>query len=341
MNKIELLVALRAVAPGVAKGEALLIGADSVIFHGGVVQAYNDHLSITYPLDVGVEAAVKAVEMIKVLEKMSGLDVKLEIKESSLEITDGVTTLSMRLIESSTPDLLSALALGDLEWQPIPADFTRALVLCLPSISRDIVHGAMTGIRVEGRDVLSSDNFRVTWVEMAEPMAPFTIPGVAVVDLLKLEGLEAYAATDSWVHFMSKDGAVFSSRLIASKFPTEAAKKMFPEVAEDSYRLPEGLGVTLGRVGILAYTQDDGMDYITLSADKGSLLIKGERQYGSIKERIKLKDGEWPDGVEVNIQPGYLLDIMAKTRAFQMTGNLVYFHGEGFKHIIATIMKKK
>ncbi len=339
MNRLELLAALKAVIPGVAKGETLLAGADSFVFAPGLIQSYNDTLSVTFPLDTGVEGTVKAAEIVKVLEKMSGTDVKLEVVESFMEITDGVTALSMRLIEAATPDLIAGLVFEDLDWQALPGDFVQALILCLPSVSRNVIHGAMTGIRVENTDVLSSDNFRATWVVLKEGMTPFTIPGTAVADLLKIPGLEQYATTDAWAHFMSGDGAVFSSRLIASEFPGEALKKMFPEVGEDSYNLPDGLKGALERAGVLAYTQDDGVDFITLSANEDFLTIKGERQYGSIKEKIKIKDGEWPNGMMVNIRPEYMLDIMAKTRRFQMVGNLVYFHGGGFKHIIATIIK--
>ena len=341
MNRTELLKALKAVLPGVSKGEALLAGADSFVFRQGLIQSYNDVLSVTYPLDVGVEGAVKAAELVRVLEKMSGSEVKLEVKDQILEISDGTTTLSMKLIESSTASLLESLALEDLEWMPLPTGFVKALALCLPSVSRNIDHGALTGIRVEADCLLSTDNFRATWVELAEPMAGpgFTIPGAAVADLLKIPGLEQWFATDAWAHFMSADGAVFSSRLIASDFPTGAFKQMFPEPGQDSYRLPDGLENALGRVGVLAYTQDDGADYVTLSEDKGSLKIKGERQFGSIKEKIKLKPVEWPAGVTINIQPGHLLDIMARTRTFQMVDKLAYFHGDGFKHIISTIIK--
>jgi len=346
MNRNDLLRALKAVIPGVSKGEALLIGADSFIFRRGLIQSYNDVLSVTFPLDVGIEATVKAAELVKVLEKMSGADIKLEVNDKSLEISDGVTTLSMRLIEAGTMALLESLALEDLEWLPLPKDFVKALTLCLPSVSRNVVHGALTGIRIENDCLLSTDNFRATWVELETPMSPsgfpfsgITLPGDAAIDLLKLQNLEQFSFTDAWAHFLSSEGAVFSSRLIASDFPAEPLKQMFPEPGHGSYQLPDGLEKTLERVRVLAYTQDDGSDYVTMSEDKGNLKIKGERQFGSIKEKIKLKAGEWPDGVIINIQPGHLLDIMSKTRDFQMVDKLAYFHGPRFKHIISTIIK--
>lgn len=339
MERTKLLNALKAVAPGVAKGGALLPGADSFIFQDGYIKSYNNHLSVLYPYDTGVEAVVKAAEVIKVMEKMSNVDIKMEIKGNSLDITDGVTTLSMRLIETEAADLIASLALEDLDWLSLPKDFTKALSMCLASVSRNITYGALVGIRVNANDVMSSDNFRATWVTISEAMAPFTIPEGAVVDLLKLPDLEQYAVTNSWVHFMNKDGVVFSSRLIASEFPEDGLKKMFPTTGKDSFSLPNGLGEALDRVGVLTYTQDDGMDYVSLSASKGVLVIKGERQYGSIQEKVKINDGEWPNGVSINIQPKHLIDIMENTKTFQMAGNLVYFHGKKFKHIIATILK--
>jgi hypothetical protein len=162
------------------------------------------------------------------------------------------------------------------------------------------------------------------------PFTGITLLGNAATDLLKLQDLEQFSFSDAWAHFLSSEGAVFSSRLIASDFPVEPLKQMFPEPGHGSYRLPDGLEKTLERVRVLAYTQDDGSDYVTMSEDKGNLKIKGERQFGSIKEKIKLKVNEWPEGVIINIQPGHLLDIMSKTRNFQMVDKLAYFHGPGF-----------
>ena len=343
MNRTDLLKALKAVIPGVAKGDALLVGADTFIFRDRMIQSYNDNLSITYPFDIGLELddkmlAVKAVETVKVLEKMTGLDVQLKVKENSIEITDEVTTLSMRLIEASTTNLLESLKLEELDWQALPTNFPKIMSLCLASVSKNVVHGPLVGVHVNGNDALSSDNFRATWAVLSEPMEPFTIPGTAVADLLKLEGLEKYAVTSSWVHFMSKEGAVFSSRLLASEFPAEALKRMFPEEDGDIYTLPEGLNKALDRAGILTYEQDGGLQFVNLSHKDGWLIVSGERQYGSITDKVKIKKNEWPKGVSINIQPNYLIDIMAKTKSFQVVGKLVYFKGEDFQHIVATVV---
>jgi DNA polymerase III sliding clamp (beta) subunit (PCNA family) len=248
----------------------------------------------------------------------------------------------LRFINTEVIDKLEGLALNDLDFKDLPpqGEFETAMHLCMNSISNNLGLGVLTGIRVEGNDVLSSDNFRATWVKLSVPLEPaFTIPGDSVADLLKLQDLEQYAITSAWAHFMSKSGAVFSSRLMAADFPSEGMKRMFPKSEEDSYKLPAGIEDALGRVGILAYTQDDGQDYVTISRDNGTLEIKGERQYGSAKEKIPATPEEWPEGVIVHVRPGAIIDIISRTRTFQKVGGLLFFHGNGFKHVISTIQK--
>lgn len=340
MNRQDLLKALKAAMPGISKGEALLAGADSFIFGDGLIRSYNDRLSITYPFDTRVSGAVKGQELVKVIDKMAGLDVTLSETDSTVEVSDGVTSLSMRKIECATTQMIEALELESLNWSALPGGFVKAVSLCLPSISRNAAHGALMGIRVDSTDVMSSDNFRATWFVMDGDMEPFTIPGPSASDLLKLGALEQYAVSKAWVHFMSADGAVFSSRLLASEFPLEPLKRMFPDEGGEQYVLPEGLGKAIERAGVLASQQDGGFDYISLKpGDKknsGYLMVTSSRQYGSIVEKVKLQDGGWPDG-SININPDHITAVMARTGKFRVVGNLACFDGEGFRHIISLI----
>jgi len=344
VNKGDLIKALRAVLPGVSSGNVLLTGADSFVFRGGTVQSYNDHLAVTYPFDIGIDAdelvSVKAAEMVQVVERMSGQELELSLKGPKLFVTDGKTSLSMKRKEDiDVPRLLEALALEDLDWDELPGDLVGALELCLPSVSRDHVHGALVGINIRGQNVMSSDNFRITWVRLAESMPEFTLPGSAVADLLKIGELERYAVTGSWAHFLTVEGAVFSSKLIASEYPYDGLMGLFPDKSDQVYVLPKGLENTIKRVSPLAYQRESGDDFINLRAvGDNKLAVTGEREdAGSAVEEVDLGEGGWPEGVEINIQPNYLLDILKKTREFSVVGGLVHFEADNFKHVIATI----
>jgi len=340
MNRQELLKALKATTPGLAKGDSLLPGSDSIAFHNGMVQSYNDALSVSYPLDCGVEVVVKAAEMIKALENMKGETVEISLDSQSLKISSGRSRLSMRMLENPpTLGMLDALGLEDQDWDELPSNFMEALALCLPSTCRDMARGALAGIRVEPGCMLSTDNFRATWVDLGWRLAGITIPQPAAAQLVRLQGMTHVAVGQAWVHFLSKDGAVFSSRLLATEYPTDGLKQEFPETSGEPYQFPDGMSEAVSRAGILSSLLDDNTDFISISEHNGMLLVRGERSCGTIDEEIPIQSGTWPAGVSINIQPGHLLEIMARCGTFTMEGRLVHFHGKGFNHIMVTIIK--
>jgi len=340
MKRDELIKVLKTVMPGVSKGDALLQGADAFVFTPGLVQTYNDHLSVSHPANIDVTASVKAVEMVRVLEKMAGLDVQMKVEDNQLMVTDGNTNLAMKLMEVQTPSLIEALDLEGLEWNPIPKDFLPAIDLCLSSVSNNPAHGVLNGIKVDGTDLLASDNYRVAWSVIGEPMREFIIPGLATAALLKIPDLESYAVS-TWVHFMNKEGAVFSSRLLGGDFPSDTMKGLFP-ANEDSveYELPEALKPALERAAIMTSSQDGVMEYVTLSRKGDNLLVQGERQFGSVLDKVPAGEAGFPVDTQININPKFLLDIMGMTRKFRMSGSLLIFGGEGFLYLSSTISPK-
>lgn len=340
MNREELLHALKIVIPGVSKGESLLTGTDSFIFRNGLIQTYNEHLSVTFPLDIGIEGAVKAAEMARVLEKMQGLEITIELRGKAIFVTDGFTELSMQLLDTAVSTHLTSLALEDLDWDELPPDFMKALSLCLPSVSRNPAHDAMMGIRFEGEDVLACDNMRCSWCVVDASLPDFTLPGGAANELKKIPDLTGFSVSGSWVHFQNKDGVVFSSRLFAAEFPSAALRNYFNFDGElIKYQFPAGLEKALERAEIMSFSQENGSPFVTLEEKKGKLVIRGERQYGTLSERIPLET-DWPKGVSLDIDPRHLLHILSLTREFQVSGRNVYFQTEGHKHVISTIIPK-
>jgi hypothetical protein len=345
MNRLELLAALKAVTPGLATGSSMVQGADTVVLSPGLVQTYNDHVSVTHPAPVpkGMTAAIRAAEMVKVLEKMSGLDITAKITDKNkLELSDGRTTLSMTLVEANTADMIRTLDLEGLEWLPLPKGFAKALALTAPGASRNPAHGVWAGVCVLADRLLSTDNFRASWADLDAPMvaegfAPFVLPAAAALRIAAMDGLESWAATPSWAHFMDRNGAVFSSRLLGGEFPVKGVLNLFPEDAGKAWELPEALKPALERAAVMASPLDGGMDFVTVRRDGQDIVVVGERSAGSVTDRVPAGERGWPEGAAIRISPKYLLDIMGATRTFRMAGTMLAFEAPGFRHVTSTI----
>jgi DNA polymerase III sliding clamp (beta) subunit (PCNA family) len=352
VNREELIKALQMVIPATSKGDSLLSGTDVLVFSEDVIQTYNAHLSISYPIDIGVEGAVKAAELTKIISKMTGENITIK-KDEKMTFSSDETELEMALVETSVRDLAAALDLESLEWYSLPKpagedeedevepEFLQGLRLCLFSVSKNPSHGTLTGVHVEETDIISTDNFRASFFQMENPMPAFTIPGGSAAELLKIPDLESFSVSNSWVHFQNSEGVIFSAKTFVTEYPSEAVKGLFPQTfPEDHFSIPKGLDKSLERTSLLSYSSDTGQSYVTLYREGEYLVCKGEKEYGSIKDKIQAAPKEWPEGIEISINPQFLKDIMSRSRKFHITDNKLVVFGEGnFYHLMASIQR--
>ena len=161
------------------------------------------------------------------------------------------------------------------------------------------------------------------------------IPVSSIMEVLKLEPSH-YCIDSSWAHFYNeKKGVIVSARLVIGEYPIDDLKELFKKEKEaKEYVFPETLVKSLNRVSILSY-KDGGYISLTYNDKDGKLLVKGEREFASIQDSIKIPRGSFPKGKTLHVAPEFLMDILAKTRNFKLAGNIVIFEIENYKHIIA------
>lgn len=340
INRLELARAFKALLPGVENDSTA--SSDIFIFDGKWVKTGNARISISYPFpaDTGVSGGVKARELYKILMKMSDESVTLETEEDSISIKDSVTNLRLNIIKDETTDrIIGNKKLQRIEWSKIPDNFLSSIMLCMFSTSPDQNSGIWNTVYVNGKDVVSSDNVRVSWAKLTKKMPDFMLPVASIVEILKMEPTN-YFIDSAWAHFQNeKRGIVLSTRLVLGDYPIDDIKALFEKDEESKeYTLPNELSRSLGRVSILSY-KDGG--YIDLHYDDkdGYLMVKGERDFASITDKIKIPRNSFPAKRHLHVTPEFLTDIMAKTKSFKLIGNVLLFEAERYKHIVALYIK--
>lgn len=338
LDRMQLLAALKTVNPGIDGKAVFLEGSDAFIFDNEWIRTYNDYLSVSYPFISRVKCAIKAQEFYEVLLRMSGDNISLVLSDK-LVISDSVTTLSMALVEEKVTGFINILGLDTSEEHILPEDFLDAVDKCLFVASVDESYGALCGIYVNGCDVLSSDNFRVSWYKMSDKILPMLIPSKACGELIKIKEvmgkLSKYSVSNSWVHFKSADGVVFSSRLLAMDYPYDAIKKYFIGDKGVEYTFPEGIEETLDRVGIMSTVENNFVEYIMLESDGETLVCESSRSSGTVVDKIKA--GNLPN-MKLRLSPKFLKLILSTTHSFYLLGGkLLLFETDKFSHLISTV----
>ncbi len=353
MKRSEFITAVKSVMSGVEKSGNVL-GMDYLIFDDLWIRSFRDEISVSYPLTSGLKGAAKAEELFKVVSKMSGEELKVEIIEEKLTIEDGATLLKLSLLRSEQLDLalerIKTLKTDTLEWFYIPKGFIEGLKLCASSAGTDPSLGYLGGVHFDGARVISTDNYRVSEYIMEEAVPKiFTLPTSLALGFLKIDTqFETIALDRAWLHLTNKEGAIFSARLMSSDYPIDKISGVF-EVLQYSkettgYTLPEGLEKVLDRVEILASGVEgelESLSQITLTYTEGYLILQASKDIGEIVDSIPWDKNHPPEGTTMKMSPDFLKSILGVTRTFQLspTKKAIFFMSPKFRHLMIAKME--
>jgi hypothetical protein len=342
ISRNDLVKALKLVLPGVdKKGEVLLEGANTFVFDNDWIKTFNDHLSVSFKLKTGINCAVKAEELYNAVSKMSGLMLDLNVTEEHLTIKDPTTELTMMMAGDSVGKYIDSFDLQNLEWADLPRDFIEGVKQCLFSAANKPDFGILNAIFIGGSDIISSDNFRISWYTMDSEVDKFLLPLGAAKELCKVPNLTKICVGEAWAHFTDESGVTFSARLFLGEYPAESIAELFEGDAKSKYSFPEESVNCLDRTNVLSFSDPNGSyeDYVLVREEKGYLIFKGERSYGSIQDKVKIPAKSFPPNIELKISPRFLQSILHKSRQFQLKNDsLIVFKTDKYKHLIATAM---
>ena len=87
IKRTDLLDHLRMVMPGVETGKSILEGADTFVFTHDGIFSYNDSISVSIPIDTGINGAVKSKEFFNLLSTIEH-EHYLSLKDTEEYLTD-------------------------------------------------------------------------------------------------------------------------------------------------------------------------------------------------------------------------------------------------------------
>lgn len=336
IKKKDLLGVLDRIKPGLsAKG--IEAESDHYLFMGDRVATCSEDVCVVAPFPIGFSCSVRADEFYKLVSGSASDEMLLERKKGELVVRSGGASFGLAYSEPGAAyEIVESMDHDALEWEELPKDVKDAIVLCSFSASKDLSRPEMTGVRVGREEILSSDNYRISWYWLVEPRAggPFLVPASGAVHLMGYD-LDHYSLAESWVHFRGED-VFFSVRMLGGDFPQTAAKGFFPEEMERGFKLPKDLSGVLDRAMVLL--QDDSLldKVVGLSFTEDKIVCRVDKpDLGWFSESIALEEGP-RDGTEVDVNPVFLKEVLRRsTEVVFVDENRMVFVSENFRHLIA------
>jgi len=335
INRKELLEVLDDLKPGLATSN-ILDQMDHYLFMDDRVAACDGEVCVVKEFPIGLSGSVKASEFYKLLSGVDSKELELRLEEGQLTTGRGKSSFGLAYREpGESHSLVESLGYGDLSWRKLSGEMKRAIGLCAFSASKDMTKPALSGVYVGGGDVLSSDNYRISWFRPEEGgiKRGFLIPASAAVHLIHYD-LDGYSLTDSWVHFKGK-GLFYSARLLGEEFP-QKARSFFPEEHEEGFELPEGLVEALNK-SLVLLQEDSLLDKrVDISFEKDKTICSMRKaDVGWVREEVPLKDGP-EEPMKLSVNPVFLKEVLRHaTRVVAMDENRIMFLSGNFRHLIA------
>ena len=333
-DRQELIAVLDKLKPALAT-KAIVEQTTHYLFMKDRIATYNDEMCCAEKYPIGFSGSVKAEEFYKLLSKSSAKKVDLDLQEGQVKVRVGSSSFGLAYMEEGEAHKkVSSLGHDELKWRPLPEDLKNGLILCSFSASKDMTRPALTGVYVSGDNVLSSDNYRISWYRLHDELRrKFLLPASSVVHLVNYD-VNEYCLTDSWMHFREGD-FVFSTRLLSEEFP-EKAKEFFPEEVGECFELPQEMGNTLDKALVLL--QDDFLldkeVSITFSQNEVVCDVK-KKDVGWLTEKTEMEAGPKED-VSIKVNPIFLKEILKKTTKLSVISeDKILFMSDNFKHLIA------
>jgi DNA polymerase III sliding clamp (beta) subunit (PCNA family) len=332
VSREDLETALEQVRPGLANREMIDQSTHFAFLNGRVV-TFNDEISVSHPLEgLDVEGAIQADPLYRLVKRMDAKELKVRHGDAKLTISAGRSRAEFSVQQDIRLPLEEVGEIGDWQSIPDPAAFVRALRFAYKSTSKDMSRPKLTCVHVdEGGHVESTDNLRITRFGVEPPaIHSFLIPASSVKELVRYDIMEV-AEGDSWIHFRTEEGTVFSCRV----FKEEDYPDVTPILDVEGQRLDlSGVGEdALDRAMVFSARDDELDEEVTIQLGDNKMVVSSQGDAGHYKETIKVDYSDSP--VTFLLNPGLLKDILQHTKEAELASNRLKFAGANWEHVIA------
>ena len=341
IQRAELLKALNHIKPGLA---TTIKSMEYATFTGDTLLAYNDQIGVLYPFETDFEVAINYDDLYKVISKTKIDEIDLSMDGAELRITGkttkaGFNSITTEEIDESIQALYAQIPNEEngLDWIELPTDFISGALLCISAAATDTTQGTLACLYVGGADLICSDNLRISHYIMNEDLGiNFFIRAGVIRDLASFD-FTHICISKSWVHFITEDGVIFSTRLIRGKdFDYYLTK--FDGFKGTAVKLPEGLQPIVDAAAVMA--EDDVIKdmWITLQEDEMTCATQNAR--GWIEKTIPLKFKR-KTPIEFQVSATFLQQILNLPYKMTVGKDKSLFESGSFRHLLLHRVKQK
>jgi DNA polymerase III sliding clamp (beta) subunit (PCNA family) len=325
----ELKGVLEGAKPGLSSKESTAQAACFLLQEDGI-HAYNDEIYTYHPIEIGVTGAVKAEELLTVINRAKDDEIQLSVGKGELELKGKRWKAGVVMEKEIRLPLPKIPKKG---WNEVPQGFLKALRFCARSVETGSGMPVLSCIHFDKDRAESTDRFRIsqfTFSDLSEDLPSLLLHSRSAREVLRFQAPKEYTTPKGWLHLRSKSGAILSCRTNEGEYPEVGC--FFEDVSGVDIELPKAAAGVMERVRDFAKGWDEEQRKALVSLSPRSFRARIEGEGGWFEEDCPMKY----KGAELSfaINPGLFLEILGETRQCRVGDAAVLFEGEEWKHLI-------
>ncbi len=335
INKKELLEALEIVKPGLSTKE-IIEQSTSFAFIKGKIITYNDEISISHPVkNLKLTGAIKADEFYKLLSKLKGDEIEIDIQEAEILLKSGKAKAGITLQKEIRLPLEEVDKPED--WKALPDNFIHHLRFAMGACTSDMSRPILTCVNICSNGTLyASDSYRLVEAKCSKKMGvnDFLLPASSAVHVVKLNPTQICLG-NGWVHFKTEGGTVLSCRVFEDIYPDITPHI---EVKGMQVEFPKTIKDVLDRASVFAKRDHFLDEQLDITIGNNRIKVKGQSDAGWFEEECNMRYDKEP--VTLMVTPYLMQDILNESHQCTVSKDKMKFQGEDWTYIALLRMSK-
>ncbi len=341
MERNELKNVLKKMLPAIAKpGDAQ--ARDSLIFKDNIVLAFNDSFGVQLALESGVNCAVMAEPLMKLLNANKTKEVAFEVEGKQLKVVSGKSAAHIPLMETKLSQKYLDIMPGKDDWRKLPPDFTtRLAIAALPS------QHALSGVLLRGDVLLAATDNWIVHVNVEASLERCWLSLKSISALLKFGHVHEIAMVNSWVHFRNEQGMFSCRHLMSENYPDDKLFQHEKYWSKDGELLVKGVlseevMENLKEARVFAEEDGDASLIVSFTFRPGELSIQTKASIGAYETTLPLdlKMDDDVDEITVTTDLARVVEAIKKgVINFQLfklkSDHLISFSGDQWQMLLA------
>lgn len=316
----------------IVKNRTAIEAFDYILFDGENAVAFNGTVGIVAKCEVDEPFTAPMVEFAKIVKACSAENIDITVADNSVFIKCG--RLKAELVTEYNPES-EFEAIGNIEevkMKKLPEGFIEALEMCARTSSNSVTMDVLNSVFVNNKDIVGSDDARLTVVKLNKSAGKYILPYASVRDVVKFSPSK-FGTRDGWAFFTDDEDKIMAVRTVSDTYPAYAS--LFDVETQDIH-IPAAATELILSASIFSTRGTDEEEYseaVDITVKKGGILVKSKNHRGNLTNSVKCKT-KAPRDITLSANPKMFVDALALSEGIIGVGeDRIVIKSEKVQHV--------